>query len=214
MPKHIISGDTYGGDLNGTFMSPTVVKIQSVSAQTLTTKGDVYVYDGSVLKRFSAGTQNQILVTDTSIQEKIKWQSTGSSQISTTTSYIQKTGTTQVSAVAAGFPTYSTISDMSISFSAEGSSGNWLFLFSASGRGDVSGNDLYYTIFNNGVIIENATRNIDFNSGVSSRRIFFGMQTQVYITGLTTANTVDVRFRTNAGTFFVDSRNFVAIKMN
>ncbi len=61
------------GDLSGSYPSPTVAKIKGKSTDTPTTKGDIFVYDGTALKRVGVGTNGQHLEADSAESAGVKW---------------------------------------------------------------------------------------------------------------------------------------------
>lgn len=70
-------GDAAGGDLAGTFPDPSVVKVRGKVVDAPTTKGDLWVYNGSKLVRLPVGTDDQVLTADAAEAAGVKWAAGG-----------------------------------------------------------------------------------------------------------------------------------------
>jgi hypothetical protein len=69
----IAAGDAAGGDLAGTFPTPTVQKVRGRVTDELTTKGDLWVANGSKILRVGVGSNDQVLTADSTQAAGVKW---------------------------------------------------------------------------------------------------------------------------------------------
>lgn len=95
--------------------------------------------------------------------------------------------------------------------------GTYLVTFSATGRGTDNLNTYYYSLFFDGTIIGSSERSITYsssNSDNSNKTLY----TQSIITVNSALQTIDVRYHTsdstNLGTFFMDQRSLILIKIS
>ena len=78
------SGSVVGGikltqDLGGSDTSPEVVGIQGKTIDAPTTKGDLFVYDGTALKRLAVGSDGNVLTARASASDGVDWEAGGGS---------------------------------------------------------------------------------------------------------------------------------------
>jgi len=92
-------------------------------------------------------------------------------------------------------------------------SGSYLVSFSASGRGNLVGQNCEYAIFQNGSIISHTERNLDFNSGgTQADDLYMAMHAQALVS-VDGTEVVEVRYKTSAPTFFVEERSLLLFRL-
>ena len=105
--------------------------------------------------------------------------------------------------------TYVVITGMTITPGA----GTYLAMFSSSGHGTAANQQMMYAIFDDGVIISHTERELDFDSSGTVAALRFTMHTQDIVT-VADAEAIDVRFQISTGTFTVNERSLVLIKLS
>jgi len=105
--------------------------------------------------------------------------------------------------------TYNTITSMTVT----PSSGTYIITFSSSGNGSFNGADMNYAIFVAGVIVQNTERNLNFGGAASVNGFDSALYTQT-IAAVNGSQVVDVRYKTNSGTFTVHKRSMMLIKVS
>ncbi len=180
--------------------SPLGLKYDNVMVPIITTKGDLRTHDGVSPVRLPVGPDGHRLVADSGATEGMSWQAPISQQVS---------ATGQVSTTSAS---YVVIPSMTIAVPAGG--GTYLVMFSASGRGSTPSQEMEYAIHQDASIISHTHRLQDYNSGTQGDDLYMAMHSQALITGLAGGETLDVRYQTDSGTFFVEDRSLVILKIN
>jgi hypothetical protein len=211
MPKHIITGDTYNNtDLSGFVLQPTVAKIQGKTFQSGITKGDMFVYDGTSIKRLSAGTEGQVLVVNTASTLGVQWSNlNGSLSIQSGFTVTQLTATAQTNTSSTAYTRLD-----SMVFTATTSGIYWLD-FSSSGRGTTAAGVPLYGFHLNGNLINFTEREILGTNSTTATVTMYTTMTSQYVASLSTNDVVDIKFKTTAGdTFVVEERNLIVTKIS
>lgn len=106
-------------------------------------------------------------------------------------------------------PMYVIIPDMSIIPSA----GTYFVTFSSSGSGTSTGADLEYSIYVAGVIIPHSARKMNINGDLITSNYVTSMHTQDIIT-VNGAQSINIMFKTNSGTFTVFERSMILMRLS
>jgi hypothetical protein len=163
-----------------------------------TTKGDIMVDDGVNLLRFGVGTNDQVLTADSAEATGIKWSSPAAA---TSLTYTNVPATVLTSTTAA---TYQVITTMTVT----PTSGTYIVTFNSSANLSTKNNLYEYAIFKAGVIDTVSHRNlIPVTNGPS---LSITTQSVIAVNG---AQTIDVRYQTDGGTFTVYERSMILIKV-
>lgn len=122
----------------------------------------------------------------------------------TNNSSVSATATVQTSTTSS---TYVAMSGMTLTPAA----GTYIAVFSASGTAGMDAQAMQYAIFSNGSIVAHSQRGI---GGASHKSLSaFTMHSHANGIVLNGSQAVDVRFNTDADTFFVDERSLILIKV-
>lgn len=117
----------------------------------------------------------------------------------------QATATTAAAITSA---TYVLITGMSLT----GLTGTYLVSFSATGTCNTDAANALYAIYNAGTIVSHTVRSIMNSATARAENVRMTLHTQAILTGLSAA-TVDVRAQTSTGTFTIDARSLVAVRI-
>lgn len=90
--------------------------------------------------------------------------------------------------------------------------GNYMILFSSSGRGSAEAQRMEYGIFINGTIEQHTHRNLDWASGADADDMFQTMGTQG-VFALSGGDEVTIKWKTNIGTFYVEERSLILLRI-
>ena len=88
-----------------------------------------------------------------------------------------------------------------------------MVVFSGSGRGSAELQNMEYAIHVNGTIENHTYRRLDWASGADADDMYGTLHSQAMRT-LSDGDTVDVRYKTNTGTFYVNARSLIVIKLS
>jgi len=88
--------------------------------------------------------------------------------------------------------------------------GTYLVMFSSSGSSSSTNADLNYAIFDNGVVVQHTERDLDFMASADDEATIYTQGIVVTAGG----EAIDVRFKTSAGTFNVNDRSLIFIKVD
>lgn len=165
----------------------------------LTTKGDLIVFNATNSVRQAVGTDGQILAADSTQTTGIKWRDPVA--VTEATSTVTATTTSA---------TFVLIASMQVT---PATTGTYLVLFSGSGSVSTNGADVDYSIHNNAVEVAHSRRHLDYNGGgqTANYRSAWHSAAVLSVTG---GQSVDVRFRTSAGTLSVYERTLEVIRIN
>jgi hypothetical protein len=91
-------------------------------------------------------------------------------------------------------------------------SGTYLVFFSASGYGTDSAQQMMYAIHLAGTIEQHSEREMDFASGGQGDDLHETMHTQAKVT-VNGSQAITVQYKTGTGTFYVEERSMILIKV-
>ncbi len=182
--------NTHTGDTS----NPHSVTIDQVTPTT--TKGDLIVENGSNAVRLGVGSNNSVLVADSAQSSGMKWEDRTNS--SSTQSSTTNTSTTNSS--------YTQLNSMTVTPAA----GTYLVTFSASGWNTDDNKTMNYAIFNDGTMTGHTERVMNIEKMKKSRT---SMHTQSIET-VNGSQTIEVKFKTNGGSFNVEARSLILVKVN
>lgn len=114
------AGDTgdiaLSGDLGGSTSTPVVVGVQGKAIDAPTTKGDLFVYDGTALKRLGVGSDGNVLTARSTAADGVDWEAAGSGGSPPDNVFIETSGsdlTLKPAADISSLPANGTVSALS-----------------------------------------------------------------------------------------------------
>ena len=105
-------------------------------------------------------------------------------------------------------PMYVIMPDMSIIPAA----GTYFVTFSSSGSGTATGADLEYCIYVDGVVVPHSARKMNINGDLVTSNYVTSMHTQDVV-AVNGAQSINIMFKTNVGTFTVLERSMICVKI-
>lgn len=117
----------------------------------------------------------------------------------------QVSDTVQTSTISKSYVTITTMTSTP-------AAGNYVATFSASGYGTNNAQHMIYGIHVNGVLVGHSEREMDFASGVQGNGLHETMHSQAYVT-VNGSETIDVKYITGSGTFYVGERSLILVKV-
>ena len=90
--------------------------------------------------------------------------------------------------------------------------GTYFVSFSASGKGSSQSQQMEYSLYNNGSVIDHSERRIDWNSGAQGDQLYGAMHSQAIVT-VTGSEAIEARYKTATGTFTVEQRSLLFVRI-
>lgn len=183
---------------DGTNWSNVVGRINTTASPVETSAiGDILVDNGSGLEPLHVGSDGQVLVSDSAQPLKVRWGAVAGGAFPSCTQINNSIITTTTSA------SYVLISGMTTTPAA----GSYLVLFSATGSTSASSIVGNYGIYVGGSLVASSEQPCKWSNATTNI-----MHTVAKIT-VNGSQTVEIRYKTSAGTFTVNSRNLILVSV-